>query len=296
MNVRRFSFPCYIVEPCHLLLCHHRYRNKEEFGEQRYSLGTRDGFGRGTRGGPPRGGFQHSRPFVIDHNHRRMDGDGPSWWKPLDSRHERSPDFDRQRSPHPMNSSQDRSRTPNSRTNAREDTRGSPFRDNWRDSDYHDNRRSPPPQDRSNSMMYGNRGGPPNKRGMNNSRPDRDRFDRNQRGKMGPQKSQSHFQQPQQRYQDVQQQRPLYRGQREDGCDDAINEEPNWAKEDRLQQWEPDRPGGLNRQPPRANLDPKMPHQREQGWTDQKSNNMTVVTEETLTIKVDMSRPVSQKR
>lgn len=56
-----------------------------------------------------------------------------------------------------------------------------------------------------------------------------------------------------------------------------------------------DRPPAADRPPPR-DLDPKMPRQREQDWKEQKSEDMTIVTEETLTIKVDMSRPVNRSR
>lgn len=285
-----------VTWPCHLLLCHHRYRNEESFGEPRYSVGTsRDGLGGDTHGSLSRGDSQHLGPLVVEHDHGIADSREPRRWERLDDRGNRNSDLNRQRSPRPMSSSQQHFRKSSSRSDVREDTRGRPLQDNWRDSKYHEPRRNPLPQDKPNPNRYGNRDGPTHQRGKSGSRPARGKFERHPGGRTGLPQNQPHSDRPSQGYRDLPQHRHGYRAQREDSYEDAVKEEPDWAEEDRLQQWESDRPGSLDRLPPR-DLDPKMPRQREQGWTDQKPDNTNVVTEETLTIKVDMSRPANQKR
>lgn len=274
---------------------HLGYGNEEKFGEQRYSVGThRDGFGGDTHGGLPHGDIRHSGPLVIEHDHGIIESRERPRWEQLDDREDH--DLDRQRSPHPMSSSQERFRMSKSRLEVREDMRGRHFQDNWRDSNYHETRRSTLPQDRPNPIRYGNRDGPMMHRGRGGSRPLRGRFNRGQGGRTGPPRNQPRLQQSPQGYQDLphEQQRPGYQPLREDCYEDSSEEEPNWAEEDRLQQWERERAGSLDRHLPRVDLDPKMPRKRERGWNEQKTNNMAVVTEETLTIKVDMSRPVNQ--
>ncbi|CAK6970265.1 BCLAF1 and THRAP3 family member 3 [Scomber scombrus] len=268
---------------------HLGYGNEEEFGEPHYSVGTpRDGFGGDTHRGLPHGEIRHSGPLVIEHDHGIIESREPPRWEQFDDRGDH--DLDRQRSPHPTSSSQERFRASSSRLEVREDTRGHQFQDKWRDSNYHETRRSTLPQDRPNPVRYGNRGGPTTHRGTGGSRPGRGRFNRG--GRTGPPRNQPPSQQSQ-GYQDPphEQQRPGYRPVREYCYEDPIEEEPNWAEEDRLQQLERERPRSLDRHLPRADLDPKMPRKR---WTEQKTNDVAVVTEETLTIKVDMSRPVNQ--
>lgn len=289
--------PCVIVEPCHLLLCHHRYRNEEEFGAQRYSVGKpRDGFGGDTHRGLTHGDIRHSGPLVIEHDHGIIDSREPPLWEQFADRGDH--DLDRQRSPRPMSSSQERFRMSNSRSDVREDMRGRHFQDKWRDSSYHETRRSPLPQDRPNPIRYGNRDGPMNHRGRGGSHPARGRFSHGQAGRTGPPRNQLRSQPSPQGYQDLphEQQSSGHRPLREDCYEDPIEEESNWAEEDRLLQWERERPASLDRHLTRDDLDPKMPRQRERRWSEQKTNNMPVVTEETLTIKVDMSRPVNQNR
>lgn len=288
------TVPWITVEPCHLLLCCHRYRNEEDFGEQRFSVDApRDGFG----GDSPRGDVGHSGPLVIEHDHGIAYSRSPSRWEQFDGRRDVDPDFERQRSPRPVSSSQERFRTPDRRSDDREGARGHHFQDKWRDFNY-ETRRSPTTQDRPNTMRYGNRDGPVNLRGRGGFRPMRGRSIRGQGGKTGPQRNQQHFQQSSQGYQDPprEEQRPGYRPVREDSYEDPAEQEDDWAEETRLQEWKHDRPGSLDRHLPKIDLDPKMPRQRLHQWNDQKTNNVTVVTEETLTIKVDMSRPVNQNR
>lgn len=58
--------------------------------------------------------------------------------------------------------------------------------------------------------------------------------------------------------------------------------------------WAEHRARGLDGAPP--DMDPKMPRQRMTEWNRPKSQNVTVIAEETLTIKVDMNQPVNKNR
>uniref|UniRef100_UPI0037E8CBAB BCLAF1 and THRAP3 family member 3 isoform X1 n=1 Tax=Semicossyphus pulcher TaxID=241346 RepID=UPI0037E8CBAB len=275
---------------------HPGYRNEEPFDEQRYSVDSpRDRFEGGRQASLPRGDSRHSGPLVIEHDHGITGRRETSPWEQCDNRGELDPDFDRQRSPRPMRSSQERFRTSESRLEDREDTRARHFQGDWRDSSYHDSRRTPTQQEKPNPMSYTGRGSPMNHRGRGGFRPSRGRVNRGRFGRTGPPRNQPHLQQSSQVYQDHQDEEPRQRYQsfRED-YEDPNEGEPDWAEEDRLEEWKQDRPGSLVRHPQEIDLDPKMPRQRLQGWKDRKTNNMTVVTEETLTIKVDMSQPVNK--
>ncbi|KAA8580514.1 hypothetical protein FQN60_013472 [Etheostoma spectabile] len=274
---------------------HLGYRNEEDFGQQRYSVDTpRDKFGGDTHGSLPRGDGRRGGPLVIEHDHGITGSGEPSRWQQFGDREDLAPDFTRQRSPRPMGSSPERFRA----LEDREDARGRHIQDKWGDSNYHETRRNSAPQDRPNPVRYGNRDGPVNHRGRGGPRPGRGQFNRGHGGRTGPARNQPRMQQSSQGYQDLpeEDQRPGYRAFREDSYEDPIEGEPDWAEEDRLQQWEPQRSGSLDPHLQREDLDPKMPRQRERAWSDQKTNNMAVVTEETLTIKVDMSRPVNKNR
>lgn len=264
-----------------------------DFGEQRYSVDTpRDRFGGDTQASLPRGDNRHSGPLVIEHDHGITNRREPSRQEQFDDRGGLDPDFNRQRSPRPMGSSQERFRMSDSSLDDREAARGHHFQDNWRDSNYSETRRNPAPQDRPNPVRYGNRDGVMNNRGRGGPRPARGQFSRGQGGRTGPPRSQPRFQQSSRGYQDLPHDQPF----RENSYEDTTEGEPDWAEEDQPQQWEPHRPGSLDQHLQRDDLDPKMPRQRERGWNDKKNNNMTVVSEETLTIKVDMSRPVNKNR
>ncbi|XP_019962027.2 BCLAF1 and THRAP3 family member 3 isoform X1 [Paralichthys olivaceus] len=267
---------------------HPGYRIEEELGEQRYSVETpRDGYGGDFQGSLPRRDVRPLRPLVIEHDHGIVNGRKSPQWEQFSDR--RDLDF-RQRSPRPQGSSQERFRTSDSRLDDREDVRGRRFQDNWRDSNYVESRRSPVPQDRPNTMKYGNRDGSLNHRGRGCPRPGRGRFNRGQVGRAGPLRNQPRLQQSSQGHQDLPhgEQRLGYRPYREDGYKDPIEERPHWSGEDRLQEWEHDRPRSLEQHLLREDPDPKMPR----GWSDKKTSN--AVKEETLTIKVDMTRPMNQ--
>ncbi|XP_040921588.1 BCLAF1 and THRAP3 family member 3 [Toxotes jaculatrix] len=276
---------------------HPGYRKEEGFGERRYPAETpRDGFRGDIQGSLPHGDTLHLRPLVIEHDHGITQSRELPRWEHFDGHRDLDPEFVRQRSPRSQGSSQERSRTSDSRLDDREDVRGRRFQDNWRDSDYVEPMRSPVLQDRPNPMRYGNRDGSVNHKARGTPRPVRGRLNRGQTGKTGPPRNQTRLRQSSQGYQDLphEEQRPGYRPFREDCYEDDIKGEPSWTGEDRLQQWKHNRPGSVDRHLPRDDLDPKMPRQRARGWNDQETNNMAAVEEETLTIKVDMSRPVNQ--
>ncbi|KAK5849795.1 hypothetical protein PBY51_014100 [Eleginops maclovinus] len=271
---------------------HLGYRNEEDFGEQRYSVNSpRDRFGGDAQGSLPRGDIRHSGALVIEHDHGLVNSRQPPQWETFSSRGD--PDFDRPRSPRPMSSSQERFRAPDSRMDDGENTRGRPFQDNWKESNNNEMRRNPAPQDIPNPLRYGNRDHV-NHRGRGGPRQAKGHFNRGQGGQTPLPRNQPRIQQSSQGYQDLEEQTPAYRPLREDSYEDPIEEEPEWAEEDRIQQWEPQRPVSVDRRLQRNELDPKMPRQRARGLKEQKTNNhKSVVTKETLTIKVDMSRPAT---
>lgn len=303
---------CSIVEPCHLL-CHHRFGTKDAYGEQPYSLerpsngfegGTQGGLSKGglSKGGPSHGGLshgglfhgdlRHSGPIVVEHDH------GRERWKQFDLVAE----FERQNHPRQRGSSQEHLGNPNSRSDGWEDIREHHFKDSWRDSGL-ESRRSPVEQNRMNPLDFLKQNGPMNHRGRSGSHPLKGRFGRGrgERPGAGPPRSHPRFPQFPQRYQDTQdlpkeQHRQGYRPPEEDFYEGPVEEEPNWEEDGRFQQWKPDRPGSLGQRALRNDLDSKMPRQRQRGWNDRDTEDMAGAMEETLTIKVDMSRPVRQNR
>lgn len=67
-------------------------------------------------------------------------------------------------------------------------------------------------------------------------------------------------------------------------------------QDSRTEPWMSHRSRRLEPSPPAIDLDPKMPRQRMLERNRAKPKNVTVVAEETMTIKVDMKRPVSSDR
>lgn len=250
---------------------------------------ARGGFGGGAQGKFPRGDFRHSGSHFSEHDHGAVDNRELPQWQQFEDRRPYEPGFDRQRSPHSVGSSQERFRTSGSRSDGQEDTQGLHYHD-MTDINFHGTRRSPVLQERPHAMRYGDRDGPVNhkrrggpRRGYSQSPSGRTRSPRNQ----------PHLQETPQGYQDLphEEQRP-FREEFHGPVEDRLG----WAEEDRFKQWEPDRPGQLDQYHRMDDLNPKIPRQREHEWSDQQASSMTVVTEETLTIKVDMSRPVNQNR
>lgn len=249
----------------------------------------RVGFGGVHQGDFPVVDTRNLEPLVIEHDHGITDSRVLPRWDQFDERRGLDPDFDRQRSPHSLGSSQQRLTISDGRLEDREDTRRYRIQDNLRDSNYLETRRSPVQQNGQNHIRYGSL----NNKGRSGPHLARGRLNHGQAERTGPPANQLHLQQASQAYQDRarEQQRTGHRPFREDRLEDPIEQDRNWTEEQRLQQWKHDKSGSLDRHRP-INLDPKMPR----GWNDQKKKNMTVVTEETLTVKVDMSRPVNENR
>lgn len=226
-------------------------------------------------------------PLVIEHDHGLSHGRETSRWTKFDGRRDQDPDIDRGRSPCLAGSSQERFRTSNFRSDRREDARRRPQED-WRGADHTETRRSPAAQDRGNNSRYGSH------RGRSGPHPARGRYSHGQAGKNGPHRNQPSSQ----GYQDVsnEETRTGLQPFREDLSENPTEGEADWAEGTRDHEWKPDRPGRLDRHVPKIDLDPKMPRQRMQKWIDQRTSNMAAVIEETLTIKVDMSRPTVKNR
>ncbi|KAM8822839.1 uncharacterized protein AB9W97_005056 isoform 2-T2 [Spinachia spinachia] len=256
---------------------HRGYRDEEDFGEQRYSVDPpRDELG---------GGARHSVPLVVGHGH------GPGGglrWEQFASRRDVALGFDlgfnRQRSPRRAGASQERFRAQGDRG----DASGRHFQDSWRDSDYHEARRDPAPQGGPAPARHGSRDAPVNHRGRGAPHPARGQSGRSVQPRIQPRPPPSS-----QGYQEPPQEEPRPGGApfRGDVYEDPEDGGPDWAEEDGPHRWESRRPGAPERPPQRSDLDPKMPRQRERGWADESGAHAAAVTEETLTIKVDMSRP-----
>nr|XP_020440989.1 uncharacterized protein CXorf23 homolog isoform X2 [Monopterus albus] len=263
-----------------------RYRNGENFREQPHSMDKP----RDARETLHHEDSWHLPPLVIEHDHGIGDIRQVPWWDQYGDNRGLDTKFDQR--PRPLISPPEHFRSSESRLDDREDAQGYHFQDNGRDPKYPESRSSPMLQDRP--MRYGNRDGPVSYKGKGGPRPLRGRLSHAQGGRTGPPRNQPRLQQSSQGYQNPphEEQRPGFRPFRED-YRDPIEGDLNWAEEDRLQQWESGRPGSLDRHLPRVDLDPHMLRQREHGWIDRKTN-MTVAPEETLTIKVDMSRPVNE--
>lgn len=224
-------------------------------------------------------------PLIIEHDHGITPHRDLSRWEQFDERRDRNPGIG-QDSPGPRGSSQEQFRTSESRSDGWEDARGQHFQDNWRPANYPETRRSTSLHDRPNTMRYG-------------SHRERAAFQgKVQDERTGPHRNQPHIQQSSQRYQALphEEQRLSYQPFRAGNYGNPMEEKADWPKEARPQQWRHDRPESLEQHLPNVDLDPKVPHQWKQGENDQKTKNMSVITEETLTIKVDMTRPVDQNR
>lgn len=262
-----------IFEPCHLLSCCHRYRNKDDFDEQHCS---QDVPGDRFRGDPrkslPHEDIWHSGPVVVEHDHGIAHGRETSQWEQFDGHREQEAGFGQQRSP--RRPSQDHLRLSDSRYVDREDGRGGHLRDDRGEADYHDTK-NPSQQARPNTRRYGDH------------RERIGRFSHGRGERIGPYRNPLRLQQSSLGYQDPlqEEQRPEYRPLREEDYENPSEGQIGWAEESRSQNWRRN-----------IDLDPKMPHQRMDGWNDRKTKNMAVLTEETLTIKVDMSRPVNNNR
>ncbi|KAF6718669.1 uncharacterized protein FQA47_004467 [Oryzias melastigma] len=230
---------------------------------------ARGGFGWGNRGSFP---HRHSNPGDVAHSRELSERER------FEDRGPHEPHFDRQRSPR----SQERFRGPHSKGEERGQAQGHRFDDNMEEPNYHDARKEPAfqggPDNRDRPFHHRGWGGP--RRMYNQRGAGRNEYHRNQ----------PHFQHSHR--DSAPKERPAHHPFRNEvpGPPEEEEEEPGWAEGDRRQEWATDAPRSSE------DLDPKMPRQRmERGWSERKDDGMAVQTEETLTIKVDMSRPVSQK-
>lgn len=266
-------------------LCRHRCRNEENFGEQRYSLDTaRDGFV-----GDRQGSIRKKEPLVFEHDHGITNSRKLPRWE--QERGGLDPNLEHQRNPRVMglHTSQEVVRTSDHRSNVQEDTRRFQDQNNLKNSNYLKTRRSPVQQDRQNPVRPGNRDGPTNHKRKTGPQPARETLDYGEEGRAGQARNQPRFQQ---RHQDPprEEQRTGYRSLREG----PVEQGHHWAEEQR--HWEHVKSESVDQQPARVGSDPKMPHKMQREWNDEKMNTMTVVAEETLTVKVDMSQPVNRNR
>ncbi|XP_061777326.1 BCLAF1 and THRAP3 family member 3 isoform X2 [Nerophis ophidion] len=254
-------------------------RDNKDFGERR-NLPAFEGV---HRGGPPLTDAHRSGPQTFDYDHNSSGN-----WRSPRREHMDHGDhgFNLHRQSGPSSSSQERFRTSNNKPDVREDSRRRPFADNSRD-DY-ERKRSPPPQEWGKVTGVSRQDG---QRGRGGPRHARGRLSHNQGRNFGPHKYRQNFQPSSRGFHGAarEEKRAGFRPQKEAHYTNAVEEEEqSWSEED----------GHLGQNRP-ASLKPllqrdspvmarKLPgNERE----EKKLKNMTVVTEETLTIKVDMSRP-----
>uniref|UniRef100_A0A3P9M5D5 BCLAF1 and THRAP3 family member 3 n=2 Tax=Oryzias latipes TaxID=8090 RepID=A0A3P9M5D5_ORYLA len=235
---------------------------------------ARGGFGGGSRGSFPHGHHRRSSPGDVDHSRELSE------WERLENYGPHEPHFDRQRSPRSQ-----RFKGPHSRGEGRGHAQGHRFDDHMGDPNYRDARKEPAFQEGPDNVRYGNRDRPFHHRGSWGA--SRTHYQRGG-GRNDYHRNQPHIQHSHQ--DSAPKERPAHHPFRKEVPGPPKGEEPGWAEGHRRRQWVADAPRSSE------DLDPKMPRQRmERGWSVRKDDDMAVETEETLTIKVDMSRPISQK-
>lgn len=246
-------------------LCRHRYRNKA-FEEQHYA--ARDTFGRGARAS--------SGPIIIEHDHGFRPHRKLSRGRSTEHQ-DHGPDGGRPRSAHQA----ERYRMSGDRLDLWEDASGR--RDDGRSFRYPDTRWNAAHQ---NAGMYGKQKGKGGFQG------------RAQSGRAGPHGIQPRMQEPSHGFPDVPQQEQSSEGQAftEENYKNANSAEAERHDGSRTEPWTSHRSRSPEPSAPAIDLDPKMPRQRMLERNRAKPKNMTVVAEETMTIKVDMKRPVSKDR
>ncbi|TWW70639.1 hypothetical protein D4764_17G0001220 [Takifugu flavidus] len=246
----------------------HGYRNKA-FEEQRYA--ARDTFGRDARAS--------SGPIIIEHDHgfrphRKLSRGRSS------ERQDHGSDGGRPRGAHQA----ERYRMSGDRLDLWEDASGR--RDDGRAFRYPDPRRNPAHHGTPNAGMLGKQKGKSGFQG------------RAQGGRAGPHGIQPRMPESSHGFPDVPQQEQSSEGQAftEDHYKNPNSAEAERHEDGRAQPWMSRRSRSLEPSPPAIDLDPKMPRQRMLERNRAKPKNVTVVAEETMTIKVDMKRPVSKDR
>ncbi|CAN9506205.1 unnamed protein product [Ophioblennius macclurei] len=251
---------------------HPGFRAHQEIWGQGYSVDSPRGEFRGnSREGPPR---RHGPPHRGDFHrrgdhHPRKDLTRRQDFHRRDSRQSEPIIIDHghctassREPPHWEEAGRDGSRhKERSPERFRHDSSGHHFQD------LHESRRKlPPPQDRS-PIRFENHGGLHNHRGRGGSRPMRNRDSHNRGARAGLPKTQTRFPDFSQEDQEPSEERG---GRYRPLCEDN---EDGWVEPDRQQN--PD---------------------RRHGWNRPKNDGTAVDTEETLTIKVDMSQPAPLNR
>lgn len=262
----RKSKPAKVETIKNMYLCCRRYRNKEV---EEHHYAPRDKFGRDAEGS--------SGPLIIEHDHGFRPRRNPSRER-FDAHRDHGSAVGRTRSFHPA----ERYRMSGDRSDLREDESGR--RGDGGTSSFPEASRNPVQQGRKSTMMHSKHKG---KTGFHA---------RAQGGRVGPPSSQAL--ESSRGFPDLPQQE-----QRAE-CQPFIEENyknPSSTKavrheETRSKPWTGHRARSLEGPPPDVDLDPKMPRQRMTEWNHPKPKSMTVIAEETLTIKVDMNQPVSKNR
>ncbi|CAL8294962.1 unnamed protein product [Lota lota] len=251
---------------------------------------------------PPRDGYREAlgdvqalKPLVVEHGHGIAINRGPPGWDMTDGGRK---DMERHSRPRQMGFQPDRDRSSNNRSEPREESRETPFQDGRRDPGCESRRglmgnnrtnqpgRFPPLKDHGNL-----RGGPPPARG----RIEVGRRGAYHDGKLAASPIRNPPRSPKfpRGRQDFAQELQGRQGQayREDNSHVAPRQEnPGWGKDSKPHMGRSTMSGEMSRP-----LVPLVPSQREHRWKNQQeSSEVMVVSEETLTIKVDMNRPVSK--
>ncbi|XP_077364634.1 uncharacterized protein LOC144009044 [Festucalex cinctus] len=253
-------------------------RDNKDFGDQRHTFAKddrdfrRDPPGKNALGPGTLRFTEHGQGFQDNRKGPRREHSDNGGQRDIEVRHRRAV---------PSSSSQEKFRTSNSRLDDREDSRKRHYPDNWRDGSEHT--RSLPPQERTNLSRFDRQCAPTNQRVTGAFHPDRGKFGQDQVGNDG---NRTNFQQSSRSYQNVP--REEYRSQRDTCYSNAVEEEvqPGWTEDERrLKRAQPASPDRRRHQD-----EPDVEQPRPRVWEEPDSKSMTVVTEETLTIKVDMSR------
>lgn len=262
----RKSKPAKVETIKNMYLCCRRYRNKE-VEEHRYA--PRDKFGRDAQGS--------SGPLIIEHDHGFRPPRNPSRER-FDARRDHGSAVGRTKSFPPA----ERYRMSEDRPDLRKDESGR--RDDGGTSSYPETRRNPVQQGRKGSVMHskhkgktsfqarapGGRAGAASSPALESSRGFPDLPHREQRVEC----------------------RPFI----EENYMNPTGTKAIRPEETRSKAGPDHRARSLEGPPADSDLDPKMPRQRMTEWNHPKSKSMTVVAEETLTIKVDMNQPVNKNR
>lgn len=264
-KIRFKSWPTKVSTIKNLYLCRHRYRNKE-FGEQLYA--ARDTFGRDAEGS--------SGPLIVEHDHGfRSHGNPPR--ERFDQHQDHGSAVARTRSFHPA----ERYRTSGDKSDVREVSGGR--RDDGRTSSYTETKWNPVQQGGKSTVMHTKYRG-------------RSSFHtRAQGGRTGAPRN--HTLEPSHGFSHLPQEQDSESGPFvEENYQNPISAKAVRQEESGTEAWTEHRARSLDGPPPHIDLDPKMPRQRMTEWNHPKSKNVTVIAEETLTIKVDMNQPVKKSR